>query len=472
MDKEKKLPLKTKLGYGVGDLGGNLFFTVIGFWLMNYLTDSVGLSGTFAGIVMMIGKGWDAITDPVVGFLSDKTKTKWGRRRPWIIFGALPLGIAFAYLFSAPDLGESIQLFIWASVTYVVVSTLYTFVNIPYNSLAPEITKNYKERTLLSSYRNIFAVVGTLIGAGAALPIINAFAVKTTEIVDGATVETITNPSPGYMAMGIVFGAVMTISAVLLFLGTKEPPVHDEKHTIKQSIFKNYIDTFKNKPFVLILLTFTFNIVGVTIVQGSLIYYFKYVLLNEGLLTIALIVMLVTSMIFIPIWTKISYKLGKKQSYILGMSIFSIVVLLVFFIGHMIPIYIVIGMMFFAGVGFATHYVMPWAIIPDAVEYDYAQTGKRREGVYYGLWTFVTKVGQAIAGLLIGIVLDAFGYIENLIPQSGDVQFGIRLLIGPITVVFFIIANIILSRYPIDEKFYNENISPNNENNNPNKEDI
>jgi glycoside/pentoside/hexuronide:cation symporter, GPH family len=464
MEKEKRLPLKIKLGYGVGDLGGNLYFTVIGFWLTYYLTDSVGLSAALAGIVMMIGKGWDAITDPVVGFLSDRTKTKMGRRRPWIIFGAVPLGLAFAYLFSSPSFGQDMTIFIWACITYVVVSTLYTFVNIPYNSLAPELTKDYKERTLLSSYRNIFAVIGTLIGAGAALPIAYTFGDMTVEIVKGELVGVF---YPSFVAMGIAFGAVLTISAVLLFLGTKEPSVYDKKHTIKQNIFKSYIESFKNKPFVLILLTFTFNIVGVTIVQGTLIYYFKYVLENEGLVTIALIVMLVTSMVFIPIWTKISYKLGKKQSYILGMSIFALVVLIVFFIGHMIPIYVVFVMMFFAGLGFATHYVMPWAIIPDAVEYDYVLSGKRREGVFYGLWTFMTKVGQAIALFLIGVILDLFGYIsttgDERIVQPEAAELGIRLLIGPFTVIFIIIANIFLSRYPIDEKFYNEKIKTENE---------
>jgi len=436
MDKKKgELSVKVKTGYGSGDLGGNLFFTVVAFWLMNYLTDEVGLSAGLAGAALMIGKIWDAVTDPAVGYLSDRTRTRLGRRRPWMLAGSVPLGLSFFFLFTNPRLEGQSVLFIWAALAYMAVCTFYTFVNIPYNAMTPELTKDFDERTVLNGYRMMFAVVGTLIGAGTALPIINAAAGRTA----------------GYMIMGGIYGAIMTVTALIPVITVKEP-VHG-KFEKGENIFKSYLSALKTGPFLLILLPWVFNIIGITIVTATLIYYFKYVLRSEGLMTIAMIVLLVTSMIFIPLAVKLSERIGKKQTYIAGMSLFALSVLIVFFLGHLLDIKFIFIMMFFSGMGFSTHYVLPWAIIPDTVEYDYSRTGIRREGVFYSLWTFSIKLGQALAGLLVGIILDVFGYLPD-VPQTASAMLGIRLLIGPFTAVFFILANTILWFYPIDRDAY------------------
>ncbi|PKL39933.1 MAG: MFS transporter [Spirochaetae bacterium HGW-Spirochaetae-1] len=436
MDKKKgELSFKVKTGYGSGDLGGNLFFTVVAFWLMNYLTDEVGLSASLAGAALMIGKIWDAVTDPAVGYLSDRTRTRLGRRRPWMLAGSVPLGLSFFFLFTNPRLEGQSTLFIWAALAYMAVCTFYTFVNIPYNAMTPELTKDFDERTVLNGYRMMFAVVGTLIGAGTALPIINAAAGRTA----------------GYMIMGGIYGAIMTVTALVPVITVKEP-VHG-KFEKGENIFRSYLSALKTRPFLLILLPWVFNIIGITIVTATLIYYFKYVLMSEGLMTVAMIVLLVTSMIFIPLAVKLSERIGKKQTYIAGMSLFALSVLIVFFLGHLLDIKFIFVMMFFSGMGFSTHYVLPWAIIPDTVEYDYSRTGIRREGVFYSLWTFSIKLGQALAGLLVGIILDAFGYLPD-VPQTASAMLGIRLLIGPFTAVFFIVANTILWFYPIDRDAY------------------
>ena len=384
MDEQGKLPVGIKLGYGVGDLGGNLFFTVVAFWLMIYLTDEVGLSAGLAGGALMVGKIWDAVTDPAVGFLSDRTRTRWGRRRPWFLMGAIPLGITFYYMFNNPGFETQTHLFIWAAVMYSVVCMFYTFVNIPYNALTPELTKDFNERTTLNGYRMVFAVVGTLLGAGAAMPIIKS--------CNGATA--------GYALMGAVFGGVMTITALVTFAAVREPPLPEPGPA--PNILLSYRDAFRNKPFLLILIPWALNIVGVTVVTATLVYYFKYIYHNEALITNALVVLLLTSMVFIPISVKVSGKIGKRNTYIAGMSILSAAVIAFFLVGHLYGVNFAYLIMFFAGLGFSTHYVMPWSIVPDAVEYDYALSGVRREGVYYGLWTFVIKIGQAVAGLLVG----------------------------------------------------------------------
>ena len=202
---DNKLPVGVKLGYGVCDLGGNLFFTVIGFWLLNFLTDTVGLAAGLAGLTIAIGKIWDAVTDPMTGYLSDRTKSRLGRRRPWMLFGSVPLFLTMILMFTNPALfagagwnpaEQQTFLFIWATVLFCLLCTAYTAVNIPYNSLTPELTQDYHERTSLNGYRFGFAVVGSLLGAGASLPIVMAFPDKNT----------------GFAGMGSIFGALMLIT--------------------------------------------------------------------------------------------------------------------------------------------------------------------------------------------------------------------------------------------------------------------
>ena len=438
--REGILSIPTKLGYGAGDLGGNLFFTVVAFWLTNFLTDEVGLSGTMAGTALLLGKFWDAVTDPAVGVLSDRTRTRWGRRRPWFLFAAFPLGFAFLYMFINPGYKSPTSLFIWAAFAYMLLCTVYTCVNIPYNALTPELTPDFNERTSVNGYRMMFAVVGTLIGAGTALPIISAFP----------------NRTQGFIAMGAIFGAIMTVSSLVPFFFVREKlkeKVPEDKNAI-QYLLHSYRDAFRNRPFLLILFPWAFNIVGFTVVTATLIYYFKYIFRDEASLTPVLVVMLLTSMICIPISVVVSKRIGKKMTYLIGMSIVAVAVLVFFAIGHLHTVQFAYGVMFFAGVGLSTHYVMPWAIVPDTVEYDYVQSGVRREGIYYGLWTFVIKLGQAVAGFLVGVILDLFGYDGKAAIQPDTALFGIRLLVGPCTAVFFVLANLVLAFYPIDEKTY------------------
>jgi len=203
----QKLTLKTKIGFGICDLGGNLFFTVIAFLLLNYLTDTVGIAAGLAGAIIMVGKIWDAVTDPVIGYVSDRTRTRWGRRRPFILFGSFPLFIAMIIMFTNPRLEGQTALFIWGVAAFCFLGLAYTLVNIPYSALTPELTRDFHERTTLNGYRFGFAVVGTLVGAGAALPLVDAFADRNT----------------GFTVMGALFGFGMLVTALVTFLTVREP---------------------------------------------------------------------------------------------------------------------------------------------------------------------------------------------------------------------------------------------------------
>ena len=168
-----------------------------------------------------------------------------------------------------------------------------------------------------------------------------------------------------------------------------------------------------------------------------------------------MLALLVTALAFIPVWVKISKKIGKKNSYITGMGIFTGAVLLVAFTADKVPVPVLIAYMIMAGIGLSTHYVMPYSLIPDVVENNYAETGKRREGIYYGLWTFLSKLGQAVSALIIGIVLTLVHYVPGAI-QTVPAEMGIRLLVGPVPVIIILLGMFIMYKYPISSSKYQE----------------
>ncbi len=435
----KSLSLKEKLGFGVCDLGGNALFTIMAFWLMNYLTDTVGLAASLAGTALMIGKIWDAVTDPLMGYISDRTKTRWGRRRPYIFIGGILVFIAMVWMFTNPQITDENLLFYWTIGVYCFLNLGYTIVNIPYSSLTPELTSDYNERTILNGYRMSFAVVGTLIGAGAVLPLLGLF----------------TDRNAGFSMIGVIFGLIILIVSWITFFSVNEPPF-DTAAQPKMSVLRSYWEALKNIPFLLILFPWVLNMTAITIVSGMLIYYFKYIYQAAESTTLALLILLLTAMVFIPVWVLISKTLGKKNCYAAGMFIIALTCIIFFFFGHSLGLNFGLILMFLAGIGLSTTYVFPWSIVPDTIEYGYSKTGERHEGVYYGLWTLVSKTGQALAALLMGLILDFYRYLPNEPFQAQEAIFGIRLLFGPIPAFIFIIATIIVLFYPIDAKRYQE----------------
>jgi len=235
---------------------------------------------------------------------------------------------------------------------------------------------------------------------------------------------------------------------------------------VQQGLWKSYAAALKNKPFVLVLVAYMLHMMGTNIVQAALIFYYKYVMWNndggaaaDGEFAFALMFFIGGAFLFIFIWAAISKRIGKKWTYNLGMGLFALAVLAVFFLAPGRGPWFLRALMAIAGVGFSTNYVMPFAIIPDTVELDYARNGVRREGVFYGMWNFVNQLGVAFALALNGWVLGWFGYIPN-VAQDAASKVGIRLLVGPIAAAFVVIGIVVLSFYPITRKYYDERIMP------------
>jgi GPH family glycoside/pentoside/hexuronide:cation symporter len=447
---DKHLSLGTKLGFGVADLGGNLFFTVGAFIVMKYLTDVVGLDPWLAGVALFVGRFLDAFSDPIIGSLSDRTRSRFGRRRPYMFIGSIIVFAAMAIFFTNPRLGSQAALFAWAAIVYTILAAVgYTMVNIPYSALTPEITSDYHQRTSLNAYRFTFAILGTLLGAGIALPLISA--ISGAKVVNNVWVG---DSSRGYAVMGLIFGAAMAITTLITVFTVRE----NKKDIARPkkgfgNIVKGYLSTFKNRAFVLILVTWTLNVTGVTILSTVLQYYFTNVR-NESdpsTVTFAMLILLVVALAFIPIWTLVSKRIGKKWSFMIGMTELALAILAIFVVGPRVPITVLYALIALCGIGFSTGYALPWSILPDAIDEDYVKTGENREGVFYGIWTFCSKLGQALSALGIGALLSLTHYDGKIAVQGAEAQLVIKLLFGPIGAAFYVAAVVVLFFYPITQ---------------------
>ncbi len=429
------LPLRTKLGYGVGDLGGNLFFTIMGFWLLNFVTDNLGLAASLAGLALLIGRAWDAVTDPLMGTLSDRTVSRWGRRRPYLLFGsaAMVVGMTLVFLEVGGRGWSTGALFAWVVFAVCVVSTAYTVVFIPYAALTPELAQDFQERTNLNGYRMAWAIVGTLLGAGAFTIVV--------DLAAGA------GAGAGYTVAGALFGVISAAAVLITFASVRERPV-TRGRAPAGNVFAGYAAALKVRPFRLALFPWALFMTGIVVATSAVPFYFEHLYGRPELASLASLALLLAAFAAIPGWVWLSGRIGKRTAYNAGMALFGAALLAAYLFAHRDPTVLFV-LMALAGVGLATNYVMPWSIIPDVVDYDELENGQRREGVFYGMWTFLQKLGLGLAGAVSGAVLQWTGYVPDA-AQTPLALHGIRLLIGPIPALFFIAGILVLARYPID----------------------
>ena len=448
---ENRLTVKQKLGFGVFDLGGNMFFTLMSFWALKFLTDTVGIAAAWAGAVVMIGKIWDAVSDPLMGYISDRTISRWGRRRVYLLFGALPMMLSMVFFFTAPQYLPSSMHILWALIALVLINTASTIINVPYGSLTPELTEDYNEQSSLNGYRFGCAVFGTLAGAGAVQPLVELFARPDSD-------NPLLDPR-GFSVMGLILGIIMMVSTLVTFFGTRERKTYTKEDLPKDSFISTFSIVFKNKPFVILLSTYALHMTGLSFLTTILAYYTENVLLREDITTFAMIFLLITAMLFIPVSVLVSKKIGKMRTYQICFAIISSACALIFFFGHRLPsIEYFYALMVYAGIGVGFSYVAPFAMVPDAIKFEAAKTGEGKEGAYYGMWTFISKFGTAIAIFLAGQILNLGGYIshagEASMEQPESVFNAIRIIIGPIPILILIAAIVMVNFYPLDKKEY------------------
>ncbi len=433
-----RVPGKVKLAYGVGDMGAAMLTAITQFFLMIYYTDVALINPAIVGSALMVGKlTWDAVNDPIFGWLSDRTKTRWGRRRPWLLFAAAPLALVTWLLFSIPTGLQGGAAFWVVCLSFLLFDTVHTIITVNYSALTPELSSDYDERTSITTVREIFTVLGYILGA-ATTTLVAEFFSKTVGLGRHAS----------YSAMGAFFGVVAMVAILITAFGVRETGHATEPAKIPP--FRAVVSTFQNRPFMWLMGCFLLTSLAFTLLTTLLPYYLTYQLEMSKEMPLVMMTMLGAIGLFLYPMKLLTDRIGKGPAYAAGLGLAALACAATFFMPHRPTALIyVIGAV--AGMGFSAQWVCPWSMLPDVIEYDELRTGQRQEGIYYGMWNFITKFTNAFGIALVGFSLSIFGYIANQ-PQSERALFGIKLFFGPASAIAILVALPFLATYPITKK--------------------
>jgi len=434
-----KLTRIQKIIYGIGDIGFSLTGTIIGAYFAIFLTDVVGINPAIAAAAIFIGRTWDYVNDPIFGHLSDRTRTRWGRRRPFLLFGALPYAIAFALMWWHPPLQTDKSLAIYYAIIYVFYDAAATFVYMPYYALTPELTSDYDERTSLTSTRMFFSILGGLIAFTVPMMIIGVLSPGNTQRV---------------LLMGITFAIVSAIPLLIVFFNTRERPefIQQEQPSLRQS----FRAAWGNKPFIFGMFIFLFTWVSFDILTTILLFFIKYALRQEANSDLIMGIIFITAICALPVWNYASRRLNKRLAYIIGIAFWAVVQLVLVTIQPSSSFGLILFLCVLAGIGVGAAHILPWSIIPDAIEYGEMKTGERHEGMFYSLITLSQKVASSIAIPLALLVLSATGYVPNSAEQPASAILGIRILAGPIPAALLCLGILFAALYPLGRESYTQ----------------
>ncbi len=441
------IPKKEKFFYGLGDLSANIMFGAISFFLLYFMINVAGLSPFYTGLVFIIARGWDAITDYFMGRLSDKTISKYGKRRVYMLFGALPFGLAFIFLWTSPDIAPQFAKFIYFTFVYLLYNTTWTVVYVPYTILTANMTDDYDERTSLNTIRIIMANLGLLLGA--------AIFALLAEGPESLFYKIFASFQKAYLLSGAIFGLIAFITMFLCAKNVKERVNTIEYHQL--GFFKTLKQLFTLKEFRNTTLYYLLSMVGFDIIMGVFIFFVNDALgFNGGddsMLFVALPLIIAISTAIV--WEKLSAKYSKHQVY--GAACIYIFIILLACIFIPAKSYLALALTcVFVGFGMSAIQILPWASLPDVIEIDEYYHGIRREGAYYGIISFLYKISSGLALAIVSWILELFNYQKGALSQTNTVQLVIRLLIGIVPGVIFLISIIFAKRAKIDRKRFNE----------------
>jgi GPH family glycoside/pentoside/hexuronide:cation symporter len=434
-----RLSTKTKLAYGAGDLGAAIATAINGFFLLNFLINIAGLRPGMAGTVFLIVKIWDAVNDPIIGWLTDRTVSRLGRRRPWLLIAAVPFGLAFFLQWIVPPLNET-GLFWYYLVVAVLLDFAFTAVNVPYAALTAELTQDYDERTRLSSVRMSFSIVGGVLAAFFHGIIVSLFP---------------QDPKLGYAISAAIWAVAIAGPCFITFFGTREPDFAINKPAEGGPGFvEGFRIALSNKPFILVTVIYLLSWLAIQFAQNNLQIFTKdWIKLDMQLFSFLLLAIQFSSFVWVLIWAKVSEKIGKQNVYYLGAGFFVLALMGLFLLqpGQVAGCFLLAMM---AGIGISVGYLVPWSMVPDVIELDELQTGRRREGIFYGFFVFLQKMGLALGLFVSGWALDLSGYINGTPGQPDPVQpasalLAMRVLIGPVSAAVLLLSFLAVRAYPI-----------------------
>jgi GPH family glycoside/pentoside/hexuronide:cation symporter len=435
----EKLSFWTKVAYAIGDLPNSVGpGTIVPFWYLFFLTDVAHLNPALAGVTILIGGIWDAINDPLVGLLSDRTRSRWGRRRPYLLFGALPYGVTFALMWIVPPIQSQVGLCLYFALIYILFDTAFTFVGCPYTALTPELTLDHDERTSLTTYRMFVSIVtGLLAAIGFAL------------VFEGTP-----DRRTAFMVMGIACGALFVPTVLVAFFGTRERAEFQAESAPPPLEGLRFL--MRNREWWYTLGMRLTSWMPVDIASAVFAYYLIYwIKMDEMGASLVQAVILASATVCLPLVLWMARRWEKKTAFMISIGSWAVVMLGTLLVpqGARALAYLVAVLV---GLGVSAAHVLPTAMSADTLEVDELASGKRQEGIYAGFEVFVRKLSTKLVLAGFGPILAWAGYVENAAQQTPRALTTIRTLIAFVPAVILSGAIVIAWAYPLTRTRHQE----------------
>ena len=444
----QKLSIREKIGYSLGDTASNLFFQTFILFLLYFYTDVFGITAKTVVTMFLVARIWDAINDPIMGMIADRTNTRWGKFRPYLIWGVIPFGVLGVLTFTTPDISINGRI-IYAYVTYILLTMSYTMINVPYSALMAVITPDSDERTVISSFRFVAAFVGQFIVQYSILKLVGVFG-------DG-------DEAKGWQWAMIILSALAVVLYLITFSSTRErvKPLKEQKTTFKQDL----IDLFTNEPWVLIAIATIFQLMYNCMRNGNIMYYFKYFVQDQqmiffgktygfsyqGLTTAFMLSGTVMTILGAILTIKFSRLFDKSKGYAGSLGITAITTAFYYFLNPK-DIILMFGLNLIISFAIGIVSVLQWAIYTDTTYYSEWKTGRRASGLLMSASLFALKLGIALGSALLAFILARYGFKAN-IQQTAETLTGIRLVMSIYPAIIALIGVFIMwFFYPISNK--------------------
>jgi GPH family glycoside/pentoside/hexuronide:cation symporter len=443
-----KISLREKIGYGLGDAASSMFWKIFSMYLLFFYTDVFGLAPAVVGTMFLITRIWDSCFDPIVGIMADRTKSKWGKFRPYLLWVAVPFALIGVLTFYTPDFDEKGKI-IYAYLTYSAMMMIYSLINVPYASLLGVMSSDRKERNTLSSYRMVFAFGGSLLALWLIEPLVNYF---------GGSL----NSKTGWLATIAVFGFITTAFFWACFLFTKErvKPIGDEQNNLKEDLN----DLLKNKPWWILLGAGIGALVFNSIRDGAAVYYFKYyvnsaVNFDFTLLgtdfhmtptSIYLVLGQAANIIGVIAATPLANKFGKKKTFFGAMALAAVLSLIFYFFGKN-DISLIMSFQILISICAGCIFPLIWSMYADSADYSEWKQGRRATGLVFSASSMSQKFGWTIGGAGAGWLLGYFGFQAN-VEQTAITQNGIQLMLSILPAVAALVSVAFIIFYPLSEE--------------------
>jgi sugar (glycoside-pentoside-hexuronide) transporter len=429
----QKLKLGTKLSYGLGDFYGGASASIIGLFFLYFMTNIVGIAPLAAGAVVLFGRAVDAVTDPLMGAISDHTRSRWGRRVAWFLFGIVPVALSYVLLWIVPPFARWLQV-AYYFFTYAFFSCAFTMVMVPYGALPQDLTSDSNERSALVGFRMAFSVLGGLL----------------TAVVPDMMIKRAANLRTGYFVMGLSFAILFALIWLVLFLSFRSK-AETEASVSGAKLGASLKYCLGNRSFLLLCAIYLLSFIPNDIMSSNFKYFLNDVLFMSDRFALSMGALMVCAVLSLPVYFALCRRFGKRRVFI-GGSVFRIAaLLLLFLLGPDSPVFRLVAIAVLVGLGTGVAYAIPWAMLPDVTDLDEAYTGYRQEGIYAGMMTFIRKLSSGAAIFLVGLLLQVSGYSAGAATQTNLAK---TAIVGILTVVpiFFVLLGIFAAvRYPIDK---------------------